>query len=587
MKVHSTLRKPVVLLGLTIILLAILYALVGCDLAPKPTATAVPPTKPPATATPAPPQATPTPAVKPPLGTLEMVAVPGRADVTHAITATLPGTTVTVAMYTSGLTNVSVGVPVALKAGAEDPKGAPAKKFSWTLWAPSNSKAALSAKDTEVVKFTPDVVGTYKVDVTVSNDAGSAPAKAVVVNAGTYIGVEKGKCATCHKDKVEEWAKTGHARMFTSSISGGADPKTSHYSERCVRCHTTGYYIGVENGGFADVQKKTGWKFPALTDIQTKGKAMWDAVPADLKALANIQCEVCHGPAKEHATTGVKVMAASLDNGVCNQCHDGGGHHVKGTEWRYSKHGEEASTAWAYASGPGRTPCVRCHSGEGYASFIENPKEPATWKFAKEMVTCATCHDPHSDKNPWQLRIAGKPVEVTFDAPNAGLSATCMECHNDRQVTADAAKGSYPHYSSAAELVYSNDGIDYGQTLVNSPHGMVVGVAPIQNKAVTTTVQYLFSSPEDKKGNVPGPCVTCHMWPTLADAKDPNRFKVGEHTFGLVSPDGKFQYTEPCQACHAGIKTFNILAKADYDGNGKVEGVQDEVAGLLKVLKKA
>ena len=31
---------------------------------------------------------------------------------------------------------------------------------------------------------------------------------------------------------------------------------------------------------------------------------------------------------------------------------------------------------------------------------------------------------------------------------------------------------------------------------------------------------------------------------------------------------------------------FNLTAKADYDGNGKTEGVQDEVKGLLNVLWK-
>ena len=42
-----------------------------------------------------------------------------------------------------------------------------------------------------------------------------------------------------------------------------------------------------------------------------------------------------------------------------------------------------------------------------------------------------------------------------------------------------------------------------------------------------------------------------------------------------------------CKSCHGDIKDFNLKAKADYDGNGKTEGVQDEVKGLLNVLWKA
>jgi hypothetical protein len=63
--------------------------------------------------------------------------------------------------------------------------------------------------------------------------------------------------------------------------------------------------------------------------------------------------------------------------------------------------------------------------------------------------------------------------------------------------------------------------------------------------------------------------------------------KIGAHAFNTVSPDGKSNYGASCQDCHGGVKDFNLKAKADYDGDGKVEGVQDEVRGLLDVLWKA
>jgi hypothetical protein len=74
------------------------------------------------------------------------------------------------------------------------------------------------------------------------------------------------------------------------------------------------------------------------------------------------------------------------------------------------------------------------------------------------------------------------------------------------------------------------------------------------------------------------------MWPIISDAKDPNFEKVGGHSFNTVSPDGKFDYTAACKQCHGDQKDFNFPAKADYDGNGKTEGDQDEVKGLLNVL---
>src|SRR5512142_2848341 len=75
------------------------------------------------------------------------------------------------------------------------------------------------------------------------------------------------------------------------------------------------------------------------------------------------------------------------------------------------------------------------------------------------------------------------------------------------------------------------------------------------------------------------------MYPGLGDAKDPNYLKVGAHTFNTTNAG--FDYGASCKSCHGDVKDFNLKAKADYDGNGKIEGVQDEVKGLLQVVWKA
>jgi hypothetical protein len=49
----------------------------------------------------------------------------------------------------------------------------------------------------------------------------------------------------------------------------------------------------------------------------------------------------------------------------------------------------------------------------------------------------------------------------------------------------------------------------------------------------------------------------------------------------------KVENTAVCQQCHPGVTTFDFAATADYDGNGKVEGVQTEVNGLKELLKGA
>jgi len=71
-----------------------------------------------------------------------------------------------------------------------------------------------------------------------------------------------------------------------------------------------------------------------------------------------------------------------------------------------------------------------------------------------------------------------------------------------------------------------------------------------------------------------------------SDAKDPNLYMVGEHSFNTVNPKSGADYGGACQSCHKDLKDFNRppTAPADYNGNGKVEGVQDEIKGLLNVL---
>ncbi len=496
----------------------------------------------------------------------------------NALAGTLSDGKTKVQFGTTGLSNVSIGVPVTLEGSATDPR-IKVTKYTWTLTTPTGSKAKLTAANEPTVKFTPDLSGVYKVDLIVASDAGASPMDSVQIRAGEYIGAGVGNCFQCHPGTTQEWSETGHAKKLAKEINSGND----HYGEACLRCHNTGYTPGVKgNGGFTDVQAQIGWNFPSPEEMKAGKDAIWQTIPEALQNVSNIQCEACHGPAKDHVQKGTK-MEASLGNGVCGQCHDSSAKKGKGAQLESSKHSEAEAQAWTYPTGPSRQDCVRCHSGAGYVSFIKAPTEKASWDNNMQTVGCSTCHDPHSDTNKWQLRITGKPVAMAEGiTKDFGLSATCVECHNSRTTaTADAQKGSYPHYSAAAEMLSDTGGVTYGQTIPNSPHGMIVGQAPIANPDQNASVKVLFG------GAIPGACVACHMAPNTLGADDPNKVKVGEHSFSMATSDGKVQNTTACQTCHAGITSFDIAAKADYDGNGKVEGVKEEVAGLVKLLQQA
>jgi hypothetical protein len=63
----------------------------------------------------------------------------------------------------------------------------------------------------------------------------------------------------------------------------------------------------------------------------------------------------------------------------------------------------------------------------------------------------------------------------------------------------------------------------------------------------------------------------------------PGHDEVGAHTFKITSKDG-VENVAACTECHTDLTAFNVKAKADYDGDGNVEGVKDEVQGLLDLL---
>lgn len=102
--------------------------------------------------------------------------------------------------------------------------------------------------------------------------------------SGPWLGAAS--CIECHESFFESWAATRHAKAFESLEKAGKskDPE-------CIVCHTTGY--GKE-GGF-------------------KNKV---ATPA----LAGVQCEVCHGPGKDHAR-GFSAPAGPGNETVCLKCH--------------------------------------------------------------------------------------------------------------------------------------------------------------------------------------------------------------------------------------------------------------------------
>jgi len=112
--------------------------------------------------------------------------------------------------------------------------------------------------------------------------------KALETGEGPFAGEQQ--CHSCHQQEYAAWAKSRHAQAFYTlqDVRKAFDPN-------CIICHTVGF---DKRGGFID---------PDTTPL-----------------LMHVQCESCHGAAREHAGSGGVSPVANADWSnvrICGQCH--------------------------------------------------------------------------------------------------------------------------------------------------------------------------------------------------------------------------------------------------------------------------
>ena len=110
---------------------------------------------------------------------------------------------------------------------------------------------------------------------------------------GQYVGSDR--CGDCHKSFHTKWSDTLHARALESLEEIGQDT-----NPECLACHTVGF---GQPDGFVD---------RATTNV-----------------LANVGCEACHGPARDHVENIENKdlrPPKDISSSVCGQCHTGAHH---------------------------------------------------------------------------------------------------------------------------------------------------------------------------------------------------------------------------------------------------------------------
>ncbi|MFA7421361.1 MAG: T9SS type A sorting domain-containing protein [Melioribacteraceae bacterium] len=475
----------------------------------------------------------------------------------------------------TGLKNVGLGTKMYFKAATTGRKFSTA--IAWSLSKkPQGSTATIGAtKDkvndsTQVASFVPDKVGAYTLTVTDGQFTTS-----VNFNAAKYLGYKntvvngvdtKLSCKTCHSTVVTAYEKTRHAVGGDEKLDGIGAPT---YKASCVGCHATGYDASAtaKNDGFDDFP----FTFPTVLAAGNAAKAYNDFPDAMMRS--NIQCESCHGPASGHmgAVTDERIDA-TYDPAPCAVCHDSGTHHIFPEQFSSSMHAVAVDE-----SGPGRESCVRCHTGAGFSQYTRNiPTTDPYFDVSYSAITCAGCHNPHDATNAHQLRKADASLMtvggkfVTVDKTNMGNGAICLNCHQSRSeanaaIAAATINNRFgPHHGPQGDMFIGNNMLELG------------GV-----KLLTT----------NHKGYTEDGCVTCHMFgsPTVADATG-KIIPLGGHSFRVVTPDGNDNMAA-CAQCHGGTfqsfhdAKFFVNGFGDWDEDKTVEGLQDEVKGMIAAIK--
>ena len=512
------------------------------------------------------------------------------------------GLTNPAAQFSAGLTTVGIGEPVYLEALVNVSSTLVVTNATWTVTSrPAGSTVTNTAftsplgtnlpvyksADQKTYKvgaramFRPDVVGFYTIGVKLDTAGSGSTNLSITVVGANYLGITA--CAACHSGSFSgvpsiypSYTNTAHASFFARAIDG---VESSHYGKNCISCHVVGYDTNsfAVNGGFDDMAATLGWTFPT---VLTNGN--WANMPEQLKDLANIQCENCHGPGSQHMysqstvgnTNAITVTLAAAD---CGQCHDSLTGHSHNAEWNISLH----ANATRSPSGTGRQFCVRCHTAGGFIAWANaggqtnQNAHPLTQNYTPntdyEAITCQACHDPHDASNGHQLRMG---YNITLSdgtvVTNAGSGGFCMQCHNSRNGSVTNQMALYPlnqtnwpagvgfgtHDSPQGDMLEGANAVTYGKVIPSSPHANVVS----------------------------NTCAGCHM--QAVASTDPAFLKAGAHTFkmsytnslGAVTP-----LTTVCAQCHGKLTTFDFPV-ADYNGDGRIDGVQTEVQSLMNKL---
>jgi hypothetical protein len=254
----------------------------------------------------------------------------------------------------------------------------------------------------------------------------------------------------------------------------------------------------------------------------------------------------------------------------CLSCHGAEPKYpVRGARAQYMTSGHKTIGNASYANAP---VCQKCHTNEGFIEYAKTGKvDPKAFIPNPSEIGCFTCHDPHvtGDFSLRKADVVKLANGATFDKAESNLCANCHQARRSskKEVTERKISSSHwgPHHGPQADMLLGTNGYEFpGKQYSKSVHSLL----PNAN------------------------CVSCHM------AQPTGRYRlspvVGGHSFSV---EGEVHEAPKLNAagclgsgCHKKMKqvkgslSFKRKATADYDGNGTIDNIQEEVQGLYERL---
>ncbi len=105
--------------------------------------------------------------------------------------------------------------------------------------------------------------------------------------AASTVALRLTACESCHATQVAKWKTTAHAQAYETLVK-----KSKQFDPKCLMCHTT--------------------RFEQPEGFSMKLQQM---------EMVNVQCESCHGFAKEHLSDMKTIPTADPKIALCLKCH--------------------------------------------------------------------------------------------------------------------------------------------------------------------------------------------------------------------------------------------------------------------------